>query len=160
MLLEIKGTIRSGDGMQTNQPLPGKDTLPHAPSDWPKALCPGSLNIQLTGDRLSPVFRRLGPGYSLYKLDNYIFKPAFIIGKGLLAINQPNAKGDALDRKDVLLWRAKVRVEKSGVVFPCWAFRRLGWLRRIIEVVSEVNLRETYDLKDEDRLVLVMQAGT
>jgi len=160
MQLEIKGIIMSGDGLQASQPLPGKDSLPHAPSDWPKALCSGSLNIELTEDRLSPEFRRLGPGYCLLKLDNYMIKPAFILSGKLLPISKPNAEGKVIRRLDALLWRAKVRVEKNGVVFPCWVFRRHGLLRTLMEVVSDVNLRETYDLKDGDRLVLVMQGET
>ena len=66
--------------------MPGRALLRLSPGDWPEALCPGSLNVQI--DRYPKAFEDRGLKNRIAELDRSLFKPEFEIPRNLLGNNQ------------------------------------------------------------------------
>jgi len=158
MQMDFKGKIVSGQGDHSKLVIPGKDKLFNAPDDWPKSLCPGSLNVEISIEELPRELNSLGPGTLIKKLDNGILKPIFIIEQKAILNNTIGPNGPVKGRGDAQVWRAKIKVEKSKEICNCWVFRRLdSAMTGHIELVSDVNMRKTLNLCDGDSVIVYLE---
>ena len=158
MLIEFKGKVVSGCGKHSELIIPGKKVLPFAPDDWPHALCPGSLNIEISTMEIPSELERLGPGIMMKKLDNGFLKPALVIEQKAIKNNTIGPNCRVKGRGDAQVWRAKISVEKSKEECSCWVLRRLdSAMTAHIELVSDRKLRESLNLCDEDRVIVALQ---
>lgn len=158
MRIEFKGKIISGQGDHYDLGIPGKNELSHAPEDWPKTLCPGSLNVEISIEDLPKELDNLGQGTLIKKLDNGILKPTFVIEQKAILNNTIGPKGPVKGRGDAQVWRAKIIVEKSKEIYDCWVLRRLdSEMTKHIELVSDKYLRETLKLSDGDRVLVSLE---
>lgn len=160
MIIKFVGIIVSGQSSHKNLGIPGKHSLPNAPSDWPKILCPGSLNVKVKTDQLPVELDKLGEGRCIKKFDNGILKPLFVIPQSDITNNTIGPNCRIKGRGDAQVWRAKINVVKSGEVYDCWVLRRLDSGMSIhIELVSDKKLREILNLNDGDDVIVSIEGG-
>lgn len=158
MWIEFKGKIVSGQGDHSDLGIPGKDKLSHSPEDWPKNLCRGSLNVEISSGVLPKELNNLGEGTLIRKLDNGILKPAFVIEQKAILNNTIGPNGPVRGRGDAQVWRAKILVEKSKETYDCWVLRRLdSGMTRHIELVSDKHLRTILNLQDDDKVLVSIE---
>lgn len=161
MQIGFKGKIVSGSGKHAELGIPGKEKLSNAPADWPKTLCPGSLNVEISSKELPKELDKLGQGILIRRLDNGILKPTFVIEQKAICNNTIGPNGPVKGRGDAQVWRAKIIVEKTKEIFNCWVLRRLdSGMTRHIEMVSGVNLRSALNLVDGDYVLVSLEGGT
>ena len=158
MRIEFKGKIVSGQGDHSDLGIPGKDKLSHAPEDWPKFLCPGSLNVEISADELPKELDILGEGILIKKLDNGALKSAFVIEQKAIINNTIGPNCQVKGRGDAQVWRAKILVEKSKETYNCWVLRRLdSGMTRHIELISDKHLRKALNLLDGDKVLVSLE---
>lgn len=158
MVIAFNGKIVLGQRGHSKLGIPGKESLVDSLSDWPTALYPGSLNVEVSMDDLPSELDMLGQGKVIKKLDNGILKPAFVIDQKDIKNNTigPGCKVEGKGHGQV--WRAKLKLEKNEEIYDCWVFRRLdSAMWRHIELVSDKNLRESLDLNDGDHVIVSIE---
>lgn len=156
--IELKGKIVSGQGDHSDLGIPGKDRLFYAPSDWPKTLHPGSLNVEISVNDLLKKLDILGQGTLIKKLDNGLLKPAFVIEQQAILNNTIGPNCHVKGRGHAQVWRARIKVVESGEICDCWVLRRLdSGMTKHIELVSDKYLRETLKLCDGDQVIISLQ---
>ena len=84
--MRFTGHVRTGKGKHAELVIPGKCELLSSPCDWPKTLCPGSLNIKIAPDGYPPEFIGVDPKNAIKALDTGLLPPAFTIPQAQIKI--------------------------------------------------------------------------
>lgn len=149
-VLTFIGAVVTGIGRHKELGVPGRDSLASAPSDWPRVLQPGSLNVRVQDDGYPPEFSRMRMPLTVESLDLGFFLPAFKISQAEFTNNRIGSAGVADGDGSAQVWRARLNANKDRI--RCWVLRRFGsTLRHQLEIVSHEHIRDTYGLADERR---------
>ena len=134
--------------------MPGRALLRLSPGDWPEALCPGSLNVQV--DRYPKAFEDRGLKNRIAELDRSLFKPEFEIPRNLLGNNQLGPRTGVPRGGDAQVWRATLSTLDGSLVLPCWALRRFGSrVGEQLEFVAAQKLR-ALGLQEDQRVEVIL----
>jgi hypothetical protein len=162
--LTFKGQIASGGGSFSKMVIPGRDSLKEFPANWPLAFASGSLNVQITPDGMPTELKALGGGHGLQRLEAGRFPPCLQIKHSQIKnnrlskhrpINAPPQFGDAQ------VWTAELIVNSvAPTPILCWVMRRIGAsYKDILEIISDVNLKEKHRLTDGMIVSVVIHKG-
>lgn len=153
--LVFHGKVRTGIGAHAKLVFPGRNELLNAPSDWPKTLHPGSLNITINDDGYPSEFAKLQTQDKVKNLDSKIFPPAFTIPHAKIKNNTLKPCSEMSDKGTAQAWRANLKPEASDSSHFVWIIRRFGsGLGKQLEIVSEVHLRNALLLKDGTKVTV------
>lgn len=146
--LIFTGKISKGAGKHKELGVPGKGKIHQAPEDWPELLFEGSLNIKINANGYPVEFSHLNIPLSTKSLDIVHFKPVFEIRQNEFELNLLRPTPEMKNKGDAQVWRAKILVE--GNEENAWVLRRYGsGLADIIELVSDIKIREKYNLPED-----------
>ena len=158
--LKFTGHVINGIGKHSELGVPGKLDLDCSPADWPEALYPGSLNIDISSDGYPSEFKELNPKMAVTKLDSKFFPALFTIPQNHMQNNKLISRGDESERGVGQVWRAMVINETSGQSLSAWVLRRIGsGLGHQLEIVSNVHLRDTLALDNRTTVTVIMESG-
>jgi hypothetical protein len=160
-ILAFSGALTAGVGQHSEMSIPGRDALPDAPPNWPKRLCPGSLNVLITAypEGFTEPANMSG---GVYQLDDGRFTPAFTIPGDLITENKLLHNGRPAAAQ---VWRARLHATGRADALACWVLRRLGSNvgrgkgGNVLELVSAEHLRTKYELRDGQDVVLEVLEG-
>jgi len=153
--LIFAGRIASGIGRHSSLGVPGCEGAPGAPDDWPKQLCPGSLNVRVSHYPDEQLLQA-GLAREVASLDKSPLLPAFEIAGSRLLNNQIKPTESDPKRGDAQVWRARIRRPRDGVEVGCWVLRRHGSsVGEQIELLSGERLRD-HGFQDGDSVIVVM----
>jgi hypothetical protein len=156
--LVFKCQVTSGSGDDRKLVFPTHKDIPKLPEDWPDKMVPGSLNA-LTMNTPSGM-RSLGDGDDLQKLDNGKFSPAIVMPREAIINNNLGPCFNTPNGGVAQAWRARISVSATGKTVDVWAVRRISsGYRRVIELMSDKNLRQHLRLIDGDKLEVTLYAG-
>jgi hypothetical protein len=153
----FKGHIAKGVGRYVELHVPGRDEIPQAPSDWPKVLCKGSLNVQIAPDGYPLLFNEKGLQNSTKSLDANCYPCTFEIAQHEFRNNKLAPNAAMPKRGSAQVWRAVLKA--NGHDIECWVLRRYGsGLADQLELLSEKHLRTEYELKDGQAAIVTFRA--
>ena len=148
--IDFGGEICSGIGKHRELGVPGRDAIADAPSDWPRTLCPGSLNVRVR--QYPAAFDSRALSHTVRELDICGFRPEFTIPQAELRNNKLQPSADAPKRGIAQVWRARLTSLATGSTVDCWLLRRIGsTVGEQLELVSNHKLR-SHGLEDGDRV--------
>ena len=152
--------VQRGIGCHANLKIPGRHELRDAPGDWPRHLCPGSLNCLIRDDGYPADFERLGKAEGIAKFDEGLFAPEFVIPQASIGNNTLEPTSILPKKGTAQVWRAVLRAVISGKEERCWMLRRIGSsIKRQVELVSSVRLRDVLALNDGDPVAVTITEG-
>ena len=155
--LEFFGTVKDGVGRFSKQlVVPGRESLPTSIRDWPEALYPGTLNVQVSSYPDS-YLDRFGSA-DVRHLDSRAWRPEIELPFDAIVGNTlpPTAKNP--DRGRAQVWRASLQRADSGDGALCWVLRRIGsGLHQVLEIVSDRRLREVLGIQSGDPVTLLVE---
>ncbi|MGB9153234.1 MAG: DUF120 domain-containing protein [Alphaproteobacteria bacterium] len=150
--------ISSGMGMYSELAFPTHAQIQGLPKDWSDNMFRGSLNAAVIDYPVE--LSALGEGFRVQKLDNKKFTPAVVIPQTAIGNNSLGPRGNDTERGTGQAWRAQINVTKTGEKADVWAVRRIGSAYNdIIELMSDMKLRDHLRLKDGDKIELTLFAG-
>jgi len=151
--LVFKGEIASGMGCYSDMTFPPKSGIKNAPDALPAEFHPGSLNINIASNGFPKGIR------DIQDLDRGILKSSFTIAHDAIGNNMLRPTSNAPNRGTMHFWPATIQLDESRKIFDAWAARRIGSAYyNVVEVMSDIKLRDKHSLTDGMAVTLTLSA--